>query len=139
MPENEDEDIGYKQPPKATQWKPGQSGNPKGRPKRIKDLEKLVDHELSLTIRITEGGETVTLTKREVFIKGLVNAALKGDRPAQKLGLGLMKSQHTIEDFAPDASDREALMALFDRAKLEDKKLEELPRKAAVIVRVPAD
>jgi len=33
------EEVGYKRPPKATRFKPGQSGNPKGRPKgtSIKD------------------------------------------------------------------------------------------------------
>ena len=28
-----DEDVGYGKPPKANQFKPGKSGNPKGRPK----------------------------------------------------------------------------------------------------------
>jgi hypothetical protein len=29
----DDYEVGYKKPPKATQFKPGQSGNPAGRPK----------------------------------------------------------------------------------------------------------
>jgi hypothetical protein len=28
-------EIGYKRPPKKTRWKPGQSGNPAGRPKSV--------------------------------------------------------------------------------------------------------
>lgn len=125
MPENEDEEVGYKKPPKTTQWKPGQSGNPKGRSKKTKDFEKLLDLELSQQIHITENGETVTLSKREVLIKGLVNTALKGDKVALKLVVSFMKVHHTVEEFASDAGDREALMELFEKAKLEDKKLEE--------------
>ena len=113
MSEPEDEEVGYKKPPKATQWKPGQSGNPKGRPKRTKDFEKLLDQELSQFIRITDGGQVVSMTKREVLIKSLVNESLKGDRQAQKLILSFMKTQLTVEGFEPDEADREALIELF--------------------------
>jgi hypothetical protein len=125
MSKNEDDDVGYKKPPKETQFKPGQSGNPKGRPKKVKDFDKLFDRELSQTIRISDGGQMLSLTKREVLVKGLVNDALKGERAAQKLVVNLMKSQHTIEAFEPDASDYAALMELFEKAKLEDEKPEE--------------
>ena len=30
---SDDYEVGYGKPPKSRQWKPGQSGNPKGRPK----------------------------------------------------------------------------------------------------------
>ena len=30
---NRESEVGYGKPPIGTQWKPGQSGNPKGRPK----------------------------------------------------------------------------------------------------------
>ena len=82
MSETEDQEIGFKKPPKATRWKPGQSGNLKGRPKKTKDFERLLDRELSLSVRITDGGQILTMTKREILIKKLVNEALKGDRAA---------------------------------------------------------
>ena len=34
-----DYEIGYKKPPKHTQFKPGQSGNPKGRPQKPQTIE----------------------------------------------------------------------------------------------------
>jgi len=125
MSESEDEEIGYKKPPKASQWKPGESGNKKGRPKKTKDFEKLFDQELSQPIRITEGGETRMISRREALLKKLIGNALNNDKTALKLVFGLMKSHHTIEEFAPDAGDREALMALFEKARLEDQKPEE--------------
>ena len=120
MSETEDQEIGFKKPPKATRWKPGQSGNLKGRPKKTKDFERLLDRELSLSVRITDGGQILTMTKREILIKKLVNEALKGDRAALKLVLSFMKSQLTIEGFVSDPGDREALLALFEKAKLSD-------------------
>ncbi len=125
MTKNEDYDVGYKKPPTAKQWQPGQSGNPKGRGKKIKDFDKLPDQELSQTIRITDNGQMLAITKREVLIKALVNTALKGDRVALKLIFSFMKSQHTVEGFEPDASDREALMALVEKAKLEEEEPQE--------------
>ena len=125
MSENENEDVGYKKPPKASQWKPGHSGNPKGRPKKTKGFEKLLDHELSRTLRITDCGETLTITKKEGLIKTLITLALKGNLTALKFIVSLMKEHHTIEDFAPDPADLESLMAFVERAKIEDEKPEE--------------
>lgn len=34
MGKKDDDRVGYKRPPKKNQFKKGQSGNPKGRPKR---------------------------------------------------------------------------------------------------------
>ena len=42
-----DYEIGYGRPPKHTQFKKGQSGNPEGRPKGIKSLSTELDDELS--------------------------------------------------------------------------------------------
>jgi hypothetical protein len=30
----DDDEVGFGKPPKKHQWKPGQSGNPKGRPRK---------------------------------------------------------------------------------------------------------
>ena len=97
-------EVGYGKPPRHTRFKPGQSGNPKGRPKRIKDLEKLFDSELNQTLRINEGGQSRTITKREAIVKGLVHSALKGDHRAQKLVVGFMQKHQDIDDFEFDAT-----------------------------------
>lgn len=117
MSDKEDYEVGYCKPPKHTQWKPGQSGNPKGRPKRVKDFERLLERELGLTLQITEGGRHRTLTKRELIIKRLVTDAVKGDHRSLKLVVSFMKDLHLGGDFELDAGDREALNALFERFK----------------------
>ncbi len=111
------DEVGYKKPPKHTQWKPGQSGNPKGRPKKSKDFEKLLDAELSQTLRIMENGEARTLSKRELIIKTLVTDALKGDLRALKLVLPFLVNQRVVEGFEPDAGDQAALERIVAQLK----------------------
>ncbi len=115
MDDQPEYEVGYQKPPKHTQWKAGQSGNPNGRPKKIKDFEKLIDIELSKELRITEGGRQVTLTKREVIIKTLINDALKGDLKATKMVLPFIAKHQTIEGFQPDTADREAFNQLLQQ------------------------
>jgi hypothetical protein len=113
MPDQNSYEIGYMKPPKKTQWKPGQSGNPNGRPKKIKDFEKLLDIELSKEITITEGGQEVRMSKREVLLKSLINDALKGDLRATKMVLPFMVNQQSVPGFEPDAADKKAFEQLL--------------------------
>lgn len=62
-----------------TRFKPGQSGNPKGRPRKERSLLTHIENELDAEMQITENGKTVRLTKREALAKSMVHNALKGD------------------------------------------------------------
>lgn len=108
----QDYEVGYGKPPRHTQFQPGQSGNPKGRPKKTKDLQKLIDKELSRNVRITEDGEVKTLTARELLIKTIVNAAVKGDRHARQLLFAHMKEQPDMDGLEIDAA-AEAMLEAF--------------------------
>lgn len=113
MTDHTDYEVGYKKPPANTRWKPGQSGNPKGRPKQIKDFDALLDRELSEPLRITENGVSRLVSKREVLLKTVVNKALKGDPSALRMLLPFMTKQQTIEGFEPDTEDKAALDELI--------------------------
>jgi len=120
-PGNEqDYEVGYCRPPKHTRFKPGESGNPKGRPKETKDPEKLFDRELSKPIRINDGGQPRTLTKRDALVKQLVHQALQGDQKARQLVLKYMGQHTDIAQFEPDDEDRAALQALLDQQSDDD-------------------
>lgn len=74
--------IGYGKPPKKTQFKKGQSGNPKGRPKGTKNLATDLEEEMYETIEVFEGGRPIKVTKQRAMLKRLIEKALKGDLKA---------------------------------------------------------
>ncbi|MBN4060340.1 hypothetical protein JYT11_00685 [Planctomycetaceae bacterium AH-315-I19] len=107
--------VGYGKPPKVTRWKTGESGNPNGRPKKTRDIEKLFARELDATIRITEHGQTKTITKREALVKTMINDALKGNKQAYRIVLNVMQNSAEIDGFVPDPEDRKAFESFLSR------------------------
>lgn len=93
-----DYEVGYGRPPRATQFKPGQCGNPKGRPRKPKSLAHSVDRELDRLVTVRESGREKRLSKREVISRRLVDDACRGDARAVRLVRDLNK--------APAASDQ---------------------------------
>src|SRR5580698_8298732 len=75
-----DYEVGYGKPPKKFRFKPGTSGNPKGRPVRDRTLlGEIVKTVLDAPVQYREKGRARTGTRREVSLKLLVQQALKGD------------------------------------------------------------
>lgn len=82
-----DYEVGYKKPPRSSQFQPGQSGNPRGRPKVTKGLMTLVRETMTAQITVrTAGGET-KMSRIEVVLQKMVELAMKGD---QRILLRLM-------------------------------------------------
>ena len=62
--------IGYKNPPRETRFKPGQSGNPSGRPKKNTiTLAEAIARELNTSVTVTEGGKSKKMTKLDAIAK----------------------------------------------------------------------
>ena len=74
-----DYEIGYGRPPKSTRFKPGQSGNPKGRKKGSMNLETILTKALDAKITVETPVGTKRITKREAIAMRLVNQAAMGD------------------------------------------------------------
>lgn len=119
-----DDDVGYRKPPKASRFKPGQSGNPKGRPKRQKTVPDLLTEELAMRVTLTENGQTTRISKKKLLIRRLVNSAIKGDNRAASLLIGLLQVSNdaprpdtaaTPEEL--DAEDRALLEGFLERGK----------------------
>lgn len=106
-------EVGYGRPPKHTQFKPGQSGNAKGRPRKSKELHKLIQAELDTTIPVNEAGREKRITKREALVKQLVNLAIKGNAKPLQLVLAHLEKHREVEAFASTEADDAALLAAF--------------------------
>ncbi len=85
MPKSRNYTVGYGKPPKHTQFKPGQSGNPNGRPKGSRNLKTDLDDELSRQILIREDGSEQRVSKQRALVMALCNKAMKGDPRAIRI------------------------------------------------------
>lgn len=86
--------IGYGRPPKHTQFAPGKSGNPRGRPKGAKNkrpalneerLKEIVLDEAYRDISVRDGNQNVSMPMAQAIIRSLAVNAAKGQHRAQRL------------------------------------------------------
>lgn len=79
---SKDDDIGYGRPPKKSQFKKGQSGNPKGRPKNkaaeTDDLDLLLDSPAKIRV----GGKLEKTTNLGLMRASILKRAMEGDLKA---------------------------------------------------------
>jgi len=93
--------VGYGKPPRGTQFRKGQSGNPAGRPKGTKNLRTDLTEELQERISVREAGSERQLSKQRALLKSITAKAIKGDTRAANLIFSLML--RVLED-DPDAA-----------------------------------
>ncbi len=87
---SKDYEVGKGRPPRPTRWKPGQSGNPKGRPKGSRNVSAVLLDVIRQRVPVTENGKTRQLPALEVMLRRLANDAMRNDPRALKLVLSLV-------------------------------------------------
>ena len=75
-------EVGDRRPPKHSQFKPGVSGNPKGRPKGSVNLRTRIVRQLRQTVPVTRHGRQVKMLKADLIAHQIVDAAAKGNLKA---------------------------------------------------------
>ncbi len=77
-----DYEIGKGRPPKASRWKKGQSGNPKGRVQRPPGEAELIERLFRRSFAVIEGGEKVSKTGFAIIHAQLLMKESAGHRRA---------------------------------------------------------
>lgn len=124
-PDEKPYEVGYGRPPKHTRFRPGQSGNPKGRGKGVLNLRTIVEREFNELVAVTDNGRRRKVRKVELMFKTALNRAIKGDARAlnamiaisQRLNIGFGDLDHEVEDFS--AYDAEMLARFVEDSRPE--------------------
>lgn len=96
-----DYEVGYGKPPRQSQFKPGLSGNPKGRPRGAKGLKRELREELDEWVTVTTEGRPKRIRKRRLILKALTAKAAKGNVAAADRLIALIIQIEGIEDERP--------------------------------------
>ena len=104
---SKDYEIGHGRPPKATQWKKGQSANPGGLSSRSVDVAETIDKLLLTPVKITVNGESKRVAVLKVILEQLWNKAITGDPRARAVFLRWL-------ELAPQVADRTVEITFAD-------------------------
>jgi Family of unknown function (DUF5681) len=87
-PPDQEYRVGPGRPPKEYQFKPGQSGNPKGAPRKPEsiapELGAILERSLNGKVTLRQGENEKIVTKFAAGIEQLVTQFAKGDRHARR-------------------------------------------------------
>lgn len=77
--------IGYGKPPKVGCFRPGKSGNPKGRPRKKKDpqeksLAAAFAGALESEVTVKDGTKEVRISRKQLMVRSLVEKSAKGSK-----------------------------------------------------------
>lgn len=114
-------EVGYCKPPKHAQFKPGRSGNPKGRPKGAKNETTILREILNKRIAIREGGRTRKVSVLEAMLMKYVEDALKGN---PKTAAFVLNRYRLAEGGSPETSemdqdDKQVMESFVSRLKAD--------------------
>jgi hypothetical protein len=120
-PESGNGDVGYCRPPKAHQFKPGRSGNPKGRPKGAKNEATIIRSILDKKISVREAGKSRKISVMEAMLLKYAEDALRGNT---KSAAFLLNRYQIAQGSAPetdqlDEDDQEVLNDFIQRIQAD--------------------
>ena len=119
---SDDQDGSHR--PRSRRFKPGQSGNPRGRPRGTRNLSTDLTQLLKKRIRVREDGETRHISRQEAILLSLYSKAVRGDVRAIMSILTMLMKLEPATASKPDQDE----VSQRDQEIIEDY----LRRKAAI-------
>jgi hypothetical protein len=98
MAKKKQKKVGYRNPPKKTQFKKGKSGNPKGRPKGSGSIKSAIFSLLQKKITAKENGKDISIPTAEAIARVISHKALKGDKNMIKIIIDVEKAKGLEEN-----------------------------------------
>src|SRR5271163_2865364 len=125
MSDEDDHIARYQRPPRKGQFKPGQTGNLRGRPPGSKNIRTYVNEHLNKKIPIIEGGKTRKAPRAEAIAIQLVNQAAKGEPKGLAAIISLTREfDATVGELRPNvlarAEDAVVLEGIIARIRARD-------------------
>ena len=114
-----DYEVGYRKPPRHSQFKPGRSGNPRGRPKAAKGLQSIVRDTLTQKVAVRTATGTKKISKIEAVLQKTLEQAMKGN-PRALAELIKLYSNAVPEERQAAHEDRQNDLTATDLATLEE-------------------
>lgn len=90
--------VGYGRPPLQTRFKPGRSGNPKGRPKGSSNHRTTVERVMKQKVSVREGEKTRRVTKFEAMLQAQASKGMKGDARSAGMVINVMSKAGLLSD-----------------------------------------
>ena len=103
-------EVGYRKPPRHTQFQKGQSGNPGGRPRRSPAgrLEELALHEAYRTTVVMEDGHAMPMPVIQAVLRRQLESAAGGNVRAQRDILAMIRDIEQARSIAAMFEDGDA-------------------------------
>ena len=70
--------VGYGRPPTETRFKPGVSGNPKGRRKKVPNFSEVTEQVLNETVKMRMGDRLLRMSNRQGLVRSAIRQAYAG-------------------------------------------------------------
>lgn len=118
-PAEKSDKVGYKNPPKHSQFKKGVSGNAKGRPRGAKGLKTIAREKLSQKVVVKTAAGPKRMTRLDAMFLKMVELSFAGNIRAAQFCLQLYQSAVPDEPYRSSApTDTIADMDAHDEAIL---------------------